>query len=216
MRQSAPVGLVRTGVNSTGTGFLIGECLGITASHVFGRRIRIGRRLTFDLEAAGGSRFRGRIVAFGNVYRGSADLSGDWALFALADCPGSSSGYYPVANLAANSGIDKDFISIGYPRGNNLAPIVDPSCQIRARSTSGLHHDCAALPGNSGSPILRWNEEFHRYEAVAMITAGNHHWRGIDYRDDIANVAVDLASVVDHIKAFVERETINQDQTILH
>ena len=159
---------------STGTAFLIGECTAITNFHVaFGpwyvtalRPPSNASRGTFTLTQvtlpAGGHPTTGAIPVVWGDYAGPDRQfrrpANDWVVLALEDCLGRRHGYLLPYDAALHDDIPVrgGFTAVGYSAGRQL---VDSNCTIRLGGSSGrgasMLNDCAALPGDSGAPIIR-------------------------------------------------------------
>lgn len=191
------------------TGFLVSNCHVLTAQHVFSEsRPVLGKRLYFR-GVLGGERgpkltSRGIVVASGNFHidqlkeKVTEGRGNDWMLIRLDKCLGESLGFVDL-DPGASVGLVSELVSgkrmrsAGFPNDRLSADdlMLDPSCSIRGGNSRELMHDCAALPGSSGSPIF---EEVHsggrtRLRVIAMITAA-HHWRQpLPYREALSNRA---------------------------
>lgn len=135
------------------------------------------------------------------------DYSDDWALVRLDLCLGKGAGFYPVSDsgfgrLGNSDRLFPALIGLGFPRdrgGRQL--MVDPACAARQRTTIGVRHDCAALPGGSGGPLIAWNAKRSRYEAVAINVAQFPQRTAVAFTLDQANLAVELAPLRTRIEA---------------
>ena len=190
-----PVARVNGSGTLTGSGFLVGECHLLTAAHVIARGPALGRRVTVRLA---GDRTNGTVVAAGHGARGW-DYRGDWALVALDHCLGRAHVPLPVA--AAEAGAE--LIAAGFPaRGARL--LVDPRCTVHSAADGQLHHDCAALPGNSGGPLLRRDPVSGALAVVALNVAGHHGARPEPFRPERANLAIALSALWPLIRPYLD------------
>lgn len=220
----APIGVVRplTGVGAWllpryTTGFLIGECHVMTVQHLLGgSESPIGKRVSFTggLTTKRSQTSSGTVVAAGGLedYSGYDAKSGskryeaarshDWMVLKLDTCIGSTLGY---AELVA--AIPAQPVKIaGFPNSLLREPLkVDPSCKIRMRTKRLFLHDCAARPGNSGSPIFVEKRLPNKtvLEVYAMQSAG---WDGAirPFSWAQANIATPVAQFLPSIAGIVQ------------
>lgn len=194
-----PVGIVGGEWFAYGSGFLIDRCNVLTARHVVGRGAVIGKRKLFRLQPwavmTGDNSSRGTVIAAGDAAAGQSE---DWAVIRLDNCLGERFGFFPIAGggfyrQGVSTQLQPTLVAMGFPhdRGRNSLTL-DPQCEAKLRSNRGLLHDCATMPGASGGPLLAWNGELRRYEAIGIIVAGFHTKRGTQFSLRRANVAVDL------------------------
>jgi V8-like Glu-specific endopeptidase len=178
--------------NGAGTGFLVSECHMLTAQHIAGPgRASLGSAVTFHLSTTGDRRSRlsssGRIIATGLFEEAQTGRNGgdgrsrDWMVVRLNKCLGRQVSYVDLD--APVPAPDRSVLrSAGYPSDRPAADalVLDPLCQIHGETKQEVLHDCAALPGNSGSPIFREivTSSGPRLQLVAMITGGGH-WREV-------------------------------------
>lgn len=173
----APVGIIEFSLpegRSTGTAFLVGECIAMTNFHVvFGpwyltqlRPPSNANQGTFTLTQAavpgGGRPSTGAVPVMWGDYTGPArqflQPANDWVVLALEECLGTRYGYLLPYDAALNDDIpDKDgFTAVGYSSGRQM---VDSNCSIRLDGGTGagatMLNDCVALSGDSGAPIVR-------------------------------------------------------------
>lgn len=172
----APVGVIEFSLpegRSTGTAFLVGECIVMTNFHVvFGpwyltqlrppSNTNIG---TFTLTQVtlpnGGHPSTGAIPVIWGDYTGPArqilQPANDWVVLALEECLGSRHGYLLPYDATLNDDIPDrgGFTAVGYSSGRQM---VDSNCSIRLSGTgigATMLNDCVALSGDSGAPIVR-------------------------------------------------------------
>ncbi len=185
---SSPVGRIEFSLpegRSTGTAFLIGECTVMTNFHVvFGpwyltalRPPSNAGRGTFTLTQVtlpnGEHPSTAAIPVIWGDYTGPdrqfRKPANDWVVLALEDCLGRRHGYLLPYDAALNDDIPDrgGFRAVGYSAGRQM---VDSNCSIRVGSGNGagatMLNDCAALPGDSGAPIVRRGTN----RVVAMIS----------------------------------------------
>jgi hypothetical protein len=184
----SPVGAIEFSLpegRSTGTAFLVGECIVMTNFHVvFGpwyltelRPPSNANRGTFTLTQVtlpnGGHPSTGAIPVIWGDYTGPArqflQPANDWVVLALEECLGSRYGFLLPYEATLNNDIPDrgGFTAFGYSAGRQM---VDSNCSIRLGGGSGsgatMLNDCAALPGDSGAPIVRRGTN----RVVAMIS----------------------------------------------
>lgn len=173
-----PIGIVQTGWFSWGTGFLTDECHVLTARHVIGyQKSVLGRKVRFRLtpwlDPNKTNSSSGIVIHAGTAPKSRDDFSNDWAIIRLSRCLGSGEvGYIPVPGRPIS--MLKTVVSAGFPSDRSgLHLTIDPNCRLRERRLNFFLHDCAALPGNSGGPILMKDERSNRFIAVGMIVGGS-------------------------------------------
>jgi len=182
----APIGIVYgTPEARYATAFLVGDCHALTVQHVFGAsRSALGRRAIFAAAVSGPFKAwrtsRATVVAEGGLDRRGVgsngfDRSADWTLLRLDKCLGRTFGSVRLTSDVPAS--DEPVQMAGYPSDKALSEglVVDPDCHVRQRRWGMLLHDCATLPGNSGSPLYRIVSEGSRktLEVFAMDEAGH-------------------------------------------
>ena len=223
---SFPVGVVDAGPGTWGrrtwgSGFLVDDCHLMTARHVVGGQ-GVGRRIRFRIEpwedSTSSNTSLATVVAAGDWRKGSADVSGDWALARLDRCLGAAFGTLPIAVSGlywqgSSPSLKPRLIGAGYPvdRGT-MRLTIDPSCEARLRTTSGLQHDCASLPGNSGGPLIIWNDTLRRHEVVGMTVGDIPTRRATAYDPHRPNLAVDLMLLRERIGAVIARGISSRDR----
>jgi V8-like Glu-specific endopeptidase len=197
--KSWPVGLIDNGWSGHGSGFLIDACHVLTARHVIGKSKLVGQRRTFRLSPWTSKNSKntssGTVILAGDPLLG---LSDDWAMMKLDTCLGEKFGFFPIAKIAfytsgSSRSLHPGLVAMGFPsdRGKRRLSI-DPSCQAMARTTHGILHDCATMPGASGGPLLTWNDQLQGFEVVGIVVAGFNDGKPTTYEPGRANVGVDL------------------------
>lgn len=172
-----PVGVIEFSLpegRSQGTAFLIGECTVMTNFHVaFGPWYVAAlhppsneSRGTFTLTQvtlpSGKHPVTGAIPVIWGDYSGPDRQfrrpANDWVVLALEDCLGYRHGYLQPYDAALNDEMPANggFVAVGYSSGRQM---VDSNCSLRLGTGGGIGanmlSDCAALPGDSGAPIIR-------------------------------------------------------------
>jgi Trypsin-like peptidase domain len=184
----SPVGVIEFSLpegRSKGTAFLISDCTVMTNFHVvFGPWYLTALRPpsnantgTFTLTqvtlANGEHPSTKAIPVIWGDYTGPdrqfRQPANDWVMLALEECLGYRHGYLQPYDGVLNDDIPDGggFTAVGYSAGRQM---VDSNCSLRAGAGSGsgatMLHDCAALPGDSGAPIVRRGTS----RVVAMIS----------------------------------------------
>lgn len=194
------------------TAFLIDDCHALTVQHVFGEHQSAqGRQAVFAANVAGppGSWATSKaiVVVDGAIENNQESVIGarsnDWALLRLGKCLGKTYGHVRLSARPPTA--DSEPIGIaGYPDDRPLSEglSIDVGCHTRGRRSLTLFHDCAALPGNSGSPLFKINEingspvleVFAISEAAhSKIDLGRNVMDARDnYPDAVWNIATDL------------------------
>jgi V8-like Glu-specific endopeptidase len=181
----SPIGVVYGAPETAySTAFLIDDCHALTVQHVFGAtRSSVGRTITFAAGVSGPARrwrrARATVIADGGLERAKGDAYSirrvDWALLRLSKCLGREFGHVTITSRMPK--VDEEIAMAGYPIDSPLSRglEMDPSCRIREKRSGVLLHDCAGLPGNSGSPLFRISEikGTQRLEVFAIAAAGH-------------------------------------------
>lgn len=213
----APIGIVYgTPEARYATAFLIDDCHALTVQHAFGSsRSAIGRQAVFAANVRGSaSSWRtsiATVVAEGALQRSNprddriSIRATDWTLLRLRQCLGRKFGHVTLTGNLPKVG--EPIAMAGYPRDSALADglVVDPSCEIREARTDVLLHDCAVLPGNSGSPLFRIvSDGRHARLQVFAIVAAGHYFGGpgADLAGPVHEYAPYVASVAAPVRGF--------------
>lgn len=208
-----PVGIVYgAGNGEYATAFLIDDCHALTVQHVFGEQQSAqGRQAVFaaNVEGPPGSWATSKAIVLvdGAIENNKAAAIGartnDWALLRLSKCLGKKFGHVRLSPRLPAA--DPDPIGIaGYPDDRPLSEglSIDVGCHTRGRRSFTLFHDCAALPGNSGSPLFKVTDTEGRptLEVFAISEAAHSKsdlGRNVmeartNYPDAVWNIATDL------------------------
>jgi V8-like Glu-specific endopeptidase len=189
------------------TAFLIDDCHALTVQHVFGATSSaVGRRIIFAANVRGSTRkWRwswATVQADGGLEHAGIDAesrSSDWAVLRLEKCLGKSFGH--VRLTSAMPAASDEVALAGFPEDRPVSsgPTVDTGCHVRAVRSAIVLHDCAMLPGNSGSPLVRFRQAQGRTVAEVFAIAEAAHSRedlGRDwiearpnYPDNVWNIA---------------------------
>ena len=201
------IGIVSETLTSTyATAFLVGPCHALSARHVVHHSNPIGRTVMLRFKpwrrSDAGNSSDAVVIAAGGAAASPGDVSQDWILLRLDRCLGASLGYVPLSReplrIPESGPIGPGLLAVGFPEDRSVArrPTIDPHCRVRMISSTGLLHDCATMPGNSGGPLMAWSAEHQRYEVYAINVAGfaDRAPRAFDERS--ANAAVAIAPIV--------------------
>ena len=195
-----------TRVGAYGTAFMVAPCLALSARHVVHHADPVGQRLTLRFapwqRTNAGNSSAATVIAAGGAAASAGDVSQDWVLLRLDRCLGATLGYFPLSReplrVPPSGPIVPALVAIGFPEDRAAArrPVVDPDCRVRMIASTGLLHDCATMPGNSGGPMMAWSAARRRYEVYAINVAGfaDRVPRAFDLAS--ANGAVAIAPIV--------------------
>ncbi len=197
------------------TGFLISDCEVLTVKHAAGRvSSALGRRLRFARAAKDGRSSKGTVVAEGNldliVDWFGRDRRGDWLLLRLDRCLGRESGHVRLSPIPFyRSGFwspgSPALQSAGFPGRRWRGGITrDPHCRIRASRESLHFNDCAAQPGNSGSPLFVVSDRgagaeltVFAMQSLTVVSGGVEAWR------------------LDHARAGTHKQDSQRDRNVI-
>lgn len=176
------VGRLNNGQGGHCSGVLLGPRLAVTAAHC------LWNKKTRRPMPAAALRFvagydRGRYLAFAAVERtvispgwrfdlayGPAVAAQDWALLILAEPLGEQVGW--VAAGSAPGGDDR-LVTVGYGQDKAHIPTAHMGCHVVGRLEGGvLTHDCDAVHGDSGAPVLVWRDGAPTLAAIHVATFG--------------------------------------------
>jgi hypothetical protein len=142
-----------------------------------------------------------------NDWRGAA-RQGDWMLIRLDRCLGRAAATVRLSPAPIGWPSDPPMMqSAGFPvqRAWKDGITRDPSCQIRMVQAGMVRNDCAALPGDSGSPLfaLEGQGEQRRLIVYAMQATADH-WPGVQpWQANRANMAIATAAIVPQIALYL-------------
>ena len=129
-------------------------------------------------------------------------------LLRLDKCVGEVIGYvelataFPTVRLANGTTIAASMSAAGFPVDRSpKALAIDPTCTVKTSTSYEWLHDCATLPGNSGSPIFRkvHTEGQVRLQVLAVVTSGAHWREAVPYAGRYANRAIPMAQLIERI-----------------
>jgi V8-like Glu-specific endopeptidase len=177
------------------TATLVGKNLVLTNAHcVYNKRSRsLYSGFTFYpglkySPSASSKSANGTSVYVSTKYK-QGNRSSDWALVKLDKNFGSELGYLEVKSLNLLQVIkDNNFYVPGYGsnfQGNPLSkffpiPSVNPSaCRITGQTSTYYNHNCDTGPGNSGSPVLKY--EGKQAYVVGVHFGGNGTFDRVNY-----------------------------------
>jgi len=152
------------------SGVLLGPKLAVTAAHCLwshaSRRQMLPEALRFVAGWDRGDFLDASVVVGYQIAPGwrfadmehynAAAAANDWALLELERPVGDQVGWVglgegPAANMRV--------VAIGYGQDRKHVPTADIGCHLLSkRADGGWMHDCAALHGDSGGPVLVWKD----------------------------------------------------------
>ena len=200
----APIGIVRDG-GRRATGFLVSRCHVLTVKHVLQSELKPGKRVKFvAVMASNMPSSRGSVTQAG---AGHSRLD-DWILIKLDNCLGDALGHVRLSSSSPfvampGSATYAPVSSAGYPVDRNRTSIaMDRSCSVVAQSRGEWLHNCATLPGNSGSPLFREVRTDHgrALEAFAIVTAGARWRRPVPLNLAYLNTATPFSAILPAIQ----------------
>lgn len=205
-----------TRVGAYGTAFLVGPCLALSARHVVHHADPVGQRLTLRFapwqRADRSNSSAATVIAGGGAATLAGDVSQDWVLLRLDRCLGATLGYFPLSReplrIPPSGPIVPALVAVGFPEDQAAArrPVIDPDCRVRMIASTGLLHDCATMPGNSGGPMMAWSEARRRYEVYAINVAGFADRMPRAFDQASANGAVAVVPIVAILDAIEARD----------
>jgi V8-like Glu-specific endopeptidase len=209
----APIGLVWA--DKLATGFLVDKCHVLTVQHVFrDGQSPVGREVIFGAVIRDEQHWIwswGKVVAAGGLENHPSDYdaarASDWVLLRLRKCIGSTIGYVSL-QPASPQGLP-ELQSAGYPFDRKSAQgiTVDPACRIHGERRGLWLNDCAALGGNSGSPIFSQLRErgTTRLQVYAMQSAAfGFPAHDLRFQPAYANVATPVSGILPYISKFLK------------
>jgi V8-like Glu-specific endopeptidase len=206
----APIGMVWA--DRLATGFLVDNCHVLTVQHAFGEeRSPVGREVVFGVLIVDDQHWTwswGKVVAAGGLERASdydSARAADWALLRLRKCLGATVGFASL--VATDPGTSAELQSAGYPFDRTWmhGMTLDPACRMRGARGPVWLNDCAALAGNSGSPIFAKQPSDGRLQVYAMQSAAyDLPYPGLPFDNGYANVATPIAEILPHIRRLLK------------
>jgi V8-like Glu-specific endopeptidase len=199
------------------TGFLISPCHLLTNYHaVFGHSTDPSSTKTafvYLVSLVKGSYFKtvGTPVQWGNYVEEGANgflstaPAQDWAVLRLERCLGFELGWFRLSDRSDAEALSLPVNLSGYPADRSRKFLwTHKDCRLHALGTNNylntFYHDCAVVPGASGSPLY-WvtNGEI---EVIAMQSRSRNPTTTIQkvYSFRRANIAIDLRYVAEKIR----------------
>lgn len=210
-RELLSIGVVTGGHRiAYATGFLIGDCEALTVKHAAGRiATALGRRMRFTQVGVGAQSSRATVIAEGSLDLVRdwvlADRDGDWLLLRLDRCLGRESGHASLSSTPLSKtqywkpdgpGLQSAGFPIDRRRRDGITR--DPHCRVRMARQGQLFNDCAALPGNSGSPLFAIEATRGQRQLIvfAMQSTATAPETAEQYSQGRASVAVSVADII--------------------
>ncbi|MGE4279485.1 MAG: serine protease [Magnetospirillum sp.] len=176
------VGRLNNGQGGHCSGILLGPKLAVTAAHCLWNKKTRRPMPAASLRFVAGYD-RGQYLAFTNVERTIISpgwqfdvpyspvlASQDWALLILAEPLGDKVGW---VGLGSTPGPADWLVTVGYGQDKAHIPAAHLGCHVAGKLASGvLTHDCDAVHGDSGAPVLVWKNGVPTLSAIHVATFG--------------------------------------------
>ncbi|MCA1908604.1 MAG: trypsin-like serine protease [Magnetospirillum sp.] len=176
------VGRLNNGQGGHCSGILVGPRLAVTAAHCLWNKKTRRPMPAASLRFVAGYD-RGQYLAFTTVEStviapgwqfdtpySPLLASRDWALLILAEPLGDKVGW---VGLGAAPNPADWLVTVGYGQDKAHIPAAHLGCHVAGRLESGvLTHDCDAVHGDSGAPVLVWKNGAPTLAAIHVATFG--------------------------------------------
>lgn len=207
---AAAIGRFEKDVFMKGTGVVaVSPRIVLTNAHIVTKDGQVKRRVSFELPAGNGfNTYPGTVVSVGTISVGRAVAILDWAIIVLD----SNASATPLALAFPRSDQLPRFsgrlFMISYSRFPNTLPgsgeefpVVSRACTIHD-DRLGYRHDCSAMEGGSGAPILvrenNWCTIFGLHQGAFRPPENVYPDReNVPYKKETANIAVSMDMLKD-------------------
>lgn len=176
------IGRLNNGMGGHCSGILIGPRLVVTAAHCLWNK-KTRRPMPAESLRFVAGYDRGQYLAFTKVVEttiapawrfdapyGAELAATDWALLQLAEPLGEQVGWVAVGTPPSAADW---LVTVGYGQDKAHIPAAHLGCRLTGKLSSGvLTHDCDAVHGDSGAPVLVWRAGQPTLAAIHVATFG--------------------------------------------
>jgi len=198
------VGRVNNGQGGHCSGILLGPRLAVTAAHCLWNKKTRRPMPAASLRFVAGYD-RGQYLAFTavestviapnwqfDVPYSPALASRDWALLILAEPLGDKVGWVGLGTAPTPADW---LVTVGYGQDKAHIPAAHLGCHVAGRLDSGvLTHDCDAVHGDSGAPVLVWKNGVPQLAAIHVATFGYGNGKFLGGAVPVASFATEARS----------------------